>query len=155
MSNQNEELIHLYGSGWRFPLHFDPKPVSASTDGLAPSAVVMSGGVDNVAQSLAMLFQTQPGERVMRPDYGCDMQSLMFTNLSESMLGALRHRIVESVAHHEPRAEQVDVVLQEDPTLRGLLHVAVRYHLAGQTQQVTGQLNLLESEGGGSAWEIS
>ncbi|WP_164844270.1 GPW/gp25 family protein [Serratia odorifera] len=43
----------------------------------------------------------------------------MFANLSESMLGALRHRIVESVAHHEPRAEQVDVVLQEDPTLRG------------------------------------
>lgn len=155
MSNQNEELIRLYGSGWRFPLRFEPRPVTDATDGLAPSAVVMSAGGDNVAQSLAMLFQTQPGERIMRPDYGCDMQSLMFANLSESMLGALRHRIVESVARHEPRAEQVDVVLQEDPSLRGLLHVAVRYHLAGQTQQVTGQLNLLESEGGGSAWAIS
>ncbi len=155
MSNQNEELIRLYGAGWRFPLRFEPKPVTDSTDGLAPSAVVMSAGGDNVAQSLAMLFQTQPGERIMRPGYGCDMQSLMFANLSESMLGALRNRIVESVAHHEPRAEQVEVVLQEDPTLRGRLHIAVKYHLAGQKQQVTGQLNLLESEGGGSAWAIS
>lgn len=159
MNNQHDEWVRLYGSGWRFPLRFELKPsVSEDNDALLsppPSSVTMSAGERNVAQSLALLFRTQPGERIMRPAYGCDMQSAMFANLSEGTLAALRHRIAESVARHEPRAEEVTIDMLEDQRLRGLLRITVRYRLAGQEQRVTGQLNMLEGIEGGAAWAMS
>lgn len=151
MNNHDKELTRLYGAGWAFPVRFKaPTPHSA-----LDSALEMSAGADNVAQSLKVLFQTQPGERIMRPAYGCDMQSAVFANLSEGTLAALRNRIAESVARHEPRAEDVAIVVEEDRALPGMLRITVRYRLAGLEQQVTGQLNRVEGmDGGASAWAI-
>lgn len=153
MSTQNDELTRLYGVGWRFPLAFDLKPPSAADRTAQSSALRMSAGADNVAQSLAMLFQTQPGERIMRSAYGCDMQSAVFANMSEGTLAALRSRIAESVARYEPRAEGVTIEVQEDTTQRGTLRIEVTYRLVGQTQQVSGRLNLLDgTDGGWGTW---
>ncbi|HCF3047452.1 GPW/gp25 family protein [Pseudomonas aeruginosa] len=152
MSIQDNELTQLYGAGWRFPLSFELKPSSA-TGGTPSSAVVMSSGAENVAQSLALLFQTQPGERIMRSAYGCDLQSAVFANMSEGTLATLRSQIAESVARFEPRAEGVMVDVREDTTQRGTLRIEVTYRLAGQMQQVSGRLNLLDGmEGGLGTW---
>lgn len=154
MNNQQNELTRLYGMGWGFPLRFALQTPSLHEEDLPPSSVMMSAGAANVAQSLALLFQTQPGERIMRPAYGCDIQSAMFSTLSEGTLAALRNRIVESVARHEPRAEEVVIEMQEDAKQRGMLRIAVRYRLAGMAQRVTGQVNMLEELEGGTAWAI-
>ncbi|CAI1560859.1 MULTISPECIES: GPW/gp25 family protein [Serratia] len=152
MNNHDKELTRLYGAGWEFPLRFNPP----SRDSPLDSTVAMSAGADNVAQSLKVLFQTQPGERIMRPEYGCDMQSAVFANLSEGTLAALRNRIAESVARHEPRAEDVAIVVEEDMSHQGMLCITVRYRLTGREQQMTGQLNRLDGMGGGAgAWVIS
>jgi len=155
MNNQQNELTRLYGMGWGFPLRFALPPSSLGKEDHPPSTVKMSAGAANVAQSLALLFQTQPGERIMRPAYGCDMQSAMFSTLSEGTLTALHSRIVESVARHEPRAEEVVIEMLEDTKQRGMLRIAVRYRLAGVAQRVTGQVNVLEELEGGTAWAIS
>ncbi|WP_171845261.1 MULTISPECIES: GPW/gp25 family protein [unclassified Burkholderia] len=149
MSNQDNELTRVYGAGWKFPLTFDLQGPSTDQDINERSAVVMSTGADNVAQSLGILFQTQPGERIMRASYGCDMQSMVFENVSEGTLASLHSRISESVARYEPRAEGVTIDMQEDPQQAGSLRITVTYRLAGQTQQVSGTLNLLDGAGGG------
>ncbi|MBU3895418.1 GPW/gp25 family protein [Serratia rubidaea] len=151
-SSQDNALIRLYGAGWAFPLRFTP-PVHHGT--ATDSTVGMSAGADNVAQSLAMLFQTQPGERIMRPSYGCDLQSAVFMNIAEGALAALRHRIAESVARHEPRAQEVDVDVQADRTQAGTVHIVVNYRLAGLAQQLSGRLSLMDNPDGGSTWAIS
>lgn len=151
MNKHDRELTRLYGAGWAFPLTF------LGPDEAHPrSSVAMSAGADNVAQSLRILFQTQPGERLMRPAYGCDMQSAVFANLSEGTLAALHNQIAESVARHEPRAEEVVITVEEDRAQPGVLRITVRYRLAGQKQQVTGQLNRMDGgEGGAGTWAIS
>lgn len=153
MNNHDRELTRLYGAGWAFPLTFTLQ----GQNGEHPrSSVAMSAGADNVAQSLRILFQTQPGERLMRPAYGCDMQSAVFANLSEGTLAALHNQIAESVARHEPRAEEVVITVEEDRAQPGVLRITVRYRLAGQKQQVTGQLNRMDGgEGGAGTWAIS
>lgn len=153
MNNHDRELTRLYGAGWAFPLTFS----LLGPDGEHPrSSVAMSAGADNVAQSLRILFQTQPGERLMRPAYGCDMQSAVFASLSEGTLAALHNQIAESVARHEPRAEDVLITVEEDRAHPGVLCITVRYRLAGQKQQVTGQLNRMDGlEGGTTTWVIS
>lgn len=153
MSNQNNELTRLYGTGWRFPLTFSLARQLTDDNGLTRSSVAMSAGSDNVAQSLALLFQTQPGERIMRPSYGCDMQSAVFANMSEGTLSSLRNTIAESVARHEPRAENVAISVQEDLARRGTLRISVHYYLAGEVRQVSGSLDMLDVAGGGAgAW---
>ncbi|QRR07653.1 GPW/gp25 family protein (plasmid) [Burkholderia sp. MS455] len=156
MDNQDNELVRLYGTGWKFPLTFDlPAPV-VGQDIETRSAVVMSAGTDNVAQSLAMLFQTQPGERIMRAAYGCDMQSMVFENVSEATLASLHSRISESVARYEPRAEGVTIAMQEDARQAGTLRIELTYRLAGQTRQVSGSLNLSDGvDGGWNSWATS
>lgn len=148
MSDQRDEFKQLYGTGWQFPIGFDtPDP------GQSRSTLQMSAGTDNVAQSLSLLFQTQPGERIMLPYWGCDLHSTMFENMSEGALSALQSRISESVARYESRAEAVTVDVQQDTVQPGLLRIAVTYRLSGQIQQITGQINVFDStEAGGGGW---
>lgn len=155
MNNQHDELTQVFGEGWGFPLRFNLKPSSSNEKPGAASAVVMSAGASNVAQSLALLFQTQPGERIMRASYGCDFQSAMFANLSDGMLAALRNRIAESVANHEPRAKDVTVDMEALWKPQGMLRIVVTYRLAGLEQQLQGHVNVLEGSEGGSVWAMS
>ncbi len=53
------------GTGWAFPVTFDKKP---------ECAVRMVSEVEDIEQSLTLLLSTRPGERVMRPDYGCNLE---------------------------------------------------------------------------------
>lgn len=156
MDYQDSEWVRLYGAGWQFPPRFRLTPPSPSDSPLPAGAVQMSAGMDNVAQSLRILFQTQPGERIMRPAYGCDMQSAVFANMSEGVLATLYNQIAESIARYEPRVEDVDIDIQEDGKQPGTLRIAVTYRLAGQTQQLSGQLDVLEgTTSGRPSWVIS
>ena len=65
MEQQNKSFL---GTGWAFPVSFD----------YALSTVNMASEVRDIEQSLTILLNTRPGERVMRPDYGCGLDDLMF-----------------------------------------------------------------------------
>ncbi|KWI28417.1 GPW/gp25 family protein [Burkholderia stagnalis] len=152
MSDKDTEA-QLYGRGWKFPLTFRVPP-DEDEQAIDPSkslGVEMSSGADNVERSLRVLFQTQPGERIMRDAYGCDMQSAVFENVSEGMLSGLRRGILESVARNEPRAEVLTVDIQPDLNQPGLLCVNVAYRLAGQERmrQIAGTLGVQDGAGGG------
>ena len=135
----------MYGQGWAFP------PTFMLTNSEDASCVAMSRGAANVEQSMRVLFQTQPGERIMRGEFGCDMQSIVFSNVSEAMLSGLRRRILDSVARCEPRAQVLDIGLQHDGEHDGFLRVDVTYRLAGQNQsrRVSGALDVRNGTGGG------
>jgi len=148
MNNDNDPLTQLYGTGWQFPVSFSTPAMGNH----AESSLQMSAGSDNVRQSLKLLFSTQPGERMMLPSWGCDLQSSMFASLAEGPLAALQTRIAEGVARYEPRAENVAVRVEKDSTQHSTLNITVTYHLSGQSRQISGQLNVLE--GGGTAWAI-
>ena len=55
------------GKGWRFPVDVD-----------RTGGVSMSQLEENVRQSIFIILGTAPGERIMRPDFGCDIHDLMF-----------------------------------------------------------------------------
>ncbi|RQQ47909.1 GPW/gp25 family protein [Burkholderia stagnalis] len=146
MSIQDTETA-LYGQGWKFPLTFTlPRAGDPAASGVA-----MSAGAHNVEQSMRVLFQTQPGERIMRDAYGCDLQSAVFANLSEGTLAGLRRRILDSVARCEPRAEVLAIELQQDARREGWLRIEVTYRLAGQAQarRMSGALDMQNGTGGG------
>lgn len=87
-------------------LAFDMSEDSKSP-GLQPGAaggLERVHGVDELRQSLLMLFHTQPGERRLHPEYGCDLQSLTFEPNDETTAGLAMRLVRRAVARFEPRA---------------------------------------------------
>ncbi len=132
-----EDKPAIFGRGWAFPPAFDDE------------GVIMVQDLKDIRESLQILFSTQPGERLMRPDYGCDLQSSIFENISEALIAKLATQIEDSILRDETRIELTSVEIKRDVKERNYLQIQVRYRLRGSETpyQLSGQLNML---GGGS-----
>lgn len=131
--------------GWRFPVTFQDSEVVPEGQ-LTQSSIAVVAGDDDIRQSISVLLQTQPGERIMRPTYGCDLQSVMFANMDDGLMADVMARIHESITTFEPRAQDLTVVVDKDPERTGHLHVMITYrHIdSGVTQRVSGKLAIVE-----------
>lgn len=110
-----ESYRGFLGQGWSFP------PVFDSNSG----QVSMSAAEDNIRQSVWTILSTSPGERVMRPDFGCDLKSLMFEESDQGLKRDIVSMVSKSLLVYEPRI-QVDFVEaiedEEDPG-KILIHI--------------------------------
>ena len=64
----------------------------------------MTSGPDAVRQSILLLLSTRPGERVMRPDNGCDLYRLAFAPSDDMTAGLAIHYVRQAVERWEPCA---------------------------------------------------
>ena len=121
---------------WRF-LHPDldrpedwPGLRVASTGG-----VDMVEGADAVRQGLLLLLSTIPGERVMRPDYGCPLHRLVFAPNDDTTAGLAIHYVRQAVERWEPRVDVVGVEADRDPELPERLEVTLDYRVRRTRQR--------------------
>ncbi|TNH43074.1 GPW/gp25 family protein [Photorhabdus luminescens] len=128
-------LADIYGRGWAFPLQF------SSQEG-----VIMAAGAEHVRQSMKILFLTEPGERIMREDYGCGLNDYMFENISDELMAGIQTRIEERILRYEPRAEMTEIKVNQKTDLPNTLHIQVKYALRGSEiiQQIEGILEIGE-----------
>jgi hypothetical protein len=82
-----------------------------------------------VRQALLMLLSTRPGERVLRPEYGCDLHRLVFEPNDETTAGVVLHHVRRAIERWEPRVEILD--LDADPDLEdpGRLEIVLEYRV--------------------------
>ncbi len=76
---------------------------------------------ESVRQSIWIILGTARGERVMRPDFGCDIYDLVFSVNSASTAGQLSHAVQESLLRFEPRIDVLDVRVDSAGTDNTLL----------------------------------
>lgn len=119
------------GTGWAFPIRFDKEaPVSGAADQNALSAIDCGVGmvseIEDIEQSLTILLTTRPGERAMRPDYGCSLEDLLFEPVNESLLTFVRNQIDRAILYYEPRVKLERVnILEDENLLEGRLMISV------------------------------
>jgi phage baseplate assembly protein W len=93
-------------------------------------AIEMVEGHESIRQAIVLLLSTVPGERVMRPDYGCDLRRLVFSPNDETTAGLAIYYVRRALERWEPRVliERLDAVRHsEDPEgLEILLEYRVR-----------------------------
>jgi phage baseplate assembly protein W len=106
------------GSGWRFPIAPDPG-----------GGLTYLEGDDNVAQSVELLLRTAAGERLMRPDFGTTVPSMVFDADSEQNLFQLEQALSDAVRQFEPRVEVERVRAERDPARDGHVTVTVTYRV--------------------------
>lgn len=128
----NEQLTQVYGRGWAFP------PVFPS------SGVKMAEGADDVNQSIWILFSTLPGERIMREDFGCDLNQFMFAGITNALTSDIEVQIRDSVLSYEPRADIIRIDFDSTSMANGFLKIQVSYRLRGSDvqQHLTGQVDM-------------
>ena len=99
-----------------------------------------SGAIDTVAddeavrQSLLMLISTRPGERVMRPEYGCDLHRLVFSPNDDTTAGLAIHFVRQAVERWEPRVEILRVDANRDPYEATRLAIVLDYRVRATLQ---------------------
>jgi phage baseplate assembly protein W len=80
------------GRGWRFPVAIN------LTGGIASSALE-----ENIRESIFIVLGTAPGERVMRPDFGCRIHDLMFEPNNYATSARAEYYCEEALYKYEPR----------------------------------------------------
>ena len=106
------------GVGWAWP-------VDATEDG----EIALARYEESVRQSVWIILGTSPGERVMRPDFGCGLQDLVFSVGNATTEGLVAEEIRRSLIRWEPRLDLVDVQVAADPARAAVLLVRITYRV--------------------------
>ena len=104
------------GSGLAFPVR------AGLTGGVA-----LVQGERELEQSIALILCTIPGERPMRPEFGCRIHDYVFAPADATTAGLVAYEVRQSLLRWEPRIEVTDVVVTPDPYDSGVLLVEIRY----------------------------
>jgi uncharacterized protein len=107
------------GAGWAFPLHTD------SSGGFA-----LATGPLEIEQAIRLILGTAPGERPMRPEFGCGIHDLVFDPINEATMGIVRFEVASSLERWEPRIDVTDVVVTSLPEDDTVLLIDVRYSVS-------------------------
>ena len=106
------------GRGFAWPLGVDHTGAIALT---AP------GG--DIEDAIRVVLLTAPGERLMRPQFGCRIWDLMFEPVTPNLLGLISQAVRDALAQWEPRIEVDDVRPTQDGDDSGLVHIQITYRV--------------------------
>lgn len=107
------------GRGWSFPPAFDAD--TGQTAMLEQEA--------DIASSLEVLLSTRQGERVMLPQYGCNLDELLFESLDTRMKTLMADKIESAILYHEPRIKLEKVEFDESQEWDGLVLIEITYRV--------------------------
>ena len=109
---------HFLGRGIAFPVGLD-----------ARGNLALSEYEQNIEESIRILLGTAPGERPMRPDFGCRIHDFVFHPNSVSTASLVSFYVRESLAKWEPRIEDIRVTAAPDSGLENVMRVEINYRV--------------------------
>ena len=107
------------GRGWSFPPAFS----------LRRAGVELLEQELDIASSLEILLGTAQGERIMLPEYGCNLDELLFESLDTRMKTLMADKIESAILYHEPRIELENVSLDENREWEGVVLIEIKYRV--------------------------
>jgi uncharacterized protein len=108
------------GSGLAFPLRTDP------TGGIA-----LVSGDREIVESIRLILATSPGERPMRPEFGCAIHDFVLAPADAATAGQIAYEVRIALERWEPRITLEDVGVDFGRADAGTLLITVRYRLRG------------------------
>ena len=76
---------------------------------------------------MRLILGTSPGERPMRPDFGCPIHDHVFAPADSATIGMIAFEVRNSLGRWEPRIEVLDVVVTQDESQPTLLYIDITY----------------------------
>ena len=116
--NDNVRDREYIGQGLAFPLQLDPR-----------GGIALASGERDIEQAIRIILMTAPGERVMRPEFGCRVHELVFAPHDAATESLAVYYVQEALARWEPRIDLQAVDIVADPRRDGVLLVEIKYRI--------------------------
>jgi Bacteriophage baseplate protein W len=108
----------IVGTGISFPLRFD-----------AHGGLRLSEGEESVHDAIAIILGTAPGERPMRPEFGCRVHELVFDSVDALTAGRIERDVRVALDRWEPRIDVLEVRVNSGRAAAGRLDIDIDYRL--------------------------
>jgi phage baseplate assembly protein W len=112
-----KEIDSFLGTGWSFPPVFNR----------FTNSVQMVSELDDIRQSIYLILETFPGERVMQPEFGCYLKRLVFEKIDNSLTVRINETIGKALLHFEPRIKFINVEVVNTNELEGILTLMINF----------------------------
>src|SRR3954465_11745981 len=87
-------MSEIIGSGLSFPLAVDRR-----------GAIALARDEQDIDQAIQLILGTAPGERPMRPEFGCGVHDFVFDSIDATPGGRMEDAIREALDRWEPRIQ--------------------------------------------------
>lgn len=109
----NEEFI---GRGWAFPLRTD-----------ATGGIALVSREQEIEEAIRLILGTAPGERPMRPEFGCRIHEYVFSSADGTTASAIAAEVTSALRRWEPRVDVEDVLVSFDARDASVMYIDIRY----------------------------
>ena len=117
---EDKDLNTLFlGRGWSFPPTFSK----------ADRGVAMVDGDQDIKECLQILMGTTLGERLMHPNFGCNLRDYLFKPMSTTLITIVRDLVKTAIIRFEPRIDLLQVNLDTSRQQEGLLLLELEYQI--------------------------
>lgn len=127
--NGNNSMLQaakaFLGAGWAFPVQFEPGGEIAEV-----------AYEEDIRQAIRIILGTNPGERLMRPDFGAGLNAFVFEPVNPTTMSQLANQVEFALIAWEPRIDVEAVTVTRDPVELGLLLINITYRVRA-TNSVT------------------
>jgi phage baseplate assembly protein W len=110
--------VDFIGKGLSFPVRTD-----------ATGSVALVDGDREIVESIRLILATAPGERPMRPEFGCAIHDLVFAPADSTTAGQIAYEVRLSLERWEPRIDLTDVIIDFAEADQGTLLIDIQYTL--------------------------
>jgi uncharacterized protein len=105
------------GTGWKFPFNVDSR-----------GKMGVSSYEDGIKESILIILGTAKGERLMRPDFGCDIFKYTFCSMNTLNINLIESTVLEALIKWEPRIEVISVKAKPESG-EGKLMITIDYQV--------------------------
>ena len=89
--------------------------------------IALTSREEEIAESIRLILGTSPGERPMRPDFGCPIHEHIFAPADATTTGLIAFEVRNSLRRWEPRIEVTDVTVAPADDQPSLLYIDITY----------------------------
>ena len=108
------------GAGLAFPMQVD-----------ATGSLALVHREREIEESIRLILATAPGERPMRPEFGCGIHDYVFATADGATAGQIAYEVRMALERWEPRIDLEQVAVSFDAELDGVLYVDIQYSHRG------------------------
>ena len=89
--------------------------------------IALARDEQDIDQAIQLILGTAPGERPMRPEFGCGVHDFVFDSIDANTIGNMEQAIREALLRWEPRIDVTDVKFDASEAVNGLLTINIEY----------------------------
>lgn len=106
----------ITGRGWSFPPRLSDR-----------DQIMLVQDDADIRQAIYIIINTYPGERVMRPEFGCKIHELIFAPANDQTAAVAERYVREALQRWEPRIEVEEITVKPGATEYGELLINIQY----------------------------